>query len=68
MSGGVKKKFQMTNIIILNNIPFKKHAEKSVPGLADVGVALGDGDGVPELHPDVWRGQEKISNDQSYYS
>ena len=39
-----------------------KYALKPVPGLADVGVPHGDGDG-PELYPDVWRGQVKVSND-----
>ena len=45
MSGGVRKKFQMTNHNILNNFSFMKPAEKSLPGLADVGVTHGDGDG-----------------------
>ena len=39
-----------------------KYALKSFPGLADVGVLHGDGDG-PGPHPDVWRGHEKVSND-----
>ena len=38
-----------------------KYALKSVPGPADVGVPHGDEDG-PELHPDVWRSQEKLSS------
>ena len=38
-----------------------KYALKSVPGLADVGVPMGMGM-APELHPDVWRSQEKVSN------
>ena len=38
------------------------YALKSVPGIADVGVPHGDGV-APELHPDVWRVQEKVSND-----
>ena len=42
---GVRKKFQMTNFTIPNNISFMKYALKSVPGLADVGVPHGDGDG-----------------------
>ena len=45
-----------------------KYALKSVPGLADVGVLHGDGDGPQEPHPDVWRGQEKVSNDSFCYA
>ena len=45
MFGGVRKKFQMTNYIIPNNSCFMKYALISVPGLADVGVLHGDGDG-----------------------
>ena len=37
--------FQMTNFTMPNNISSMKYALKSVPGLADVGVAHGDGDG-----------------------
>ena len=39
------KKFQMTNFPMPNNISSVKYALKSVPGLADVGVPHGDGDG-----------------------
>ena len=49
---GVRKKFQMTNFIVPNNNSFMKNALKSVPGLADVGVLHGDGDGPMELHPE----------------
>ena len=42
---GVCKKFQMTNFTMPNNISSMKYALKSVPGLADVGVTHGDGDG-----------------------
>ena len=45
MVGGVWKKFQMTNLTMPNNFSFMKYAEKSVPGLADVGVPHWDGDG-----------------------
>ena len=45
MSGGVSKKFQMTNFTMPNNISYMKYALKSVPGLADVGVPHGVGDG-----------------------
>ena len=38
MSGGVRKKFQMTNLTMPNNVSSMKYAIKSVPGLADVGV------------------------------
>ena len=42
MSGGVRKKFQMTNFTMPNIISFMKFALKPVPGLADVGVPHGD--------------------------
>ena len=45
MVGGVSKKFQMTNLTTPNNISSMKYSLKSVPGLADVGVLHGDGDG-----------------------
>ena len=49
---GVWKKFQMTNLIIMpNNFSFKKYAENTVPGLADVGVPHGVGDGPVTLAP-----------------
>ena len=41
MSGGSEKKFQMTNLAMLNNFCFMKYALKSVPGLADVEVPHG---------------------------
>ena len=40
-----KKKFQIINPTMPNNFSFIKYAQKSVPGLADVGVPHGDGDG-----------------------
>ena len=43
-SEGVKKNFQMTSVMP-NIISSMKHALKSVPGLADVGIPYGDGDG-----------------------
>ena len=43
--GRVWKKFQMTNFDMPNNVSSMKYALKSVPGLADVGVPHGDGDG-----------------------
>ena len=61
MSGGVWKKFQMTNLTMPNNISSMNYALKSVPGLVDVGVPHGDGP--TELNPDVLRGLEKVSND-----
>ena len=69
----------MTNFTMPNNFCYMKYALKYVPDLADVGVLNGDGDGqflvsqmlglpmglgmAPKPHPDVWRGQEKVSND-----
>ena len=35
----------MTNFTMPNNSGFMKYALKSVPGIADVGVPNGDGDG-----------------------
>ena len=62
MSGGVRKKFQMTNLTMPNNFFFIKYAQKSVPGLADVGDPHGDGDG-PRAPPRCQDGPVKISND-----
>ena len=42
---GVRKKFQMTNFTKPYNMSSMKYTLKSVPGLADVGVPHGDGDG-----------------------
>ena len=39
------KKFQITDFIMPNNISSMKYALKLVPGLADVGVPHGGGDG-----------------------
>ena len=41
----VRKKFQMTNFSIPINFSFIRHAEKSVPGIADVGDPHGGKDG-----------------------
>ena len=35
----------MTNFTAPNNMSFMKHALRAVPGVADVGVPHGDGDG-----------------------
>ena len=43
------------------------YALKSVPGLLMLGSPMGMGM-APELHPDVWRGLEKFSNDLFYYA
>ena len=52
MSGGrVRKKFQMTDITISNNFSFLKYAEKSFPGLSEVGVLHGEVDGPRTLTP-----------------
>ena len=50
ISGEVRKKFKMTNLTMPNNSCSLKYALKSVPGLADVGVPHGDGDG-PKTTP-----------------
>ena len=42
---GVWKKFQMPNLTMPNNFSSMKYALELVPGLADVGVPHGDGDG-----------------------
>ena len=60
--GRVWKKFQMTNFDMPNNVSSMKYALKSVPGLADVGVPHGDGDG-PRAAPRCPGGLEKILND-----
>ena len=54
--------FLMTNFTMPNNISSMKYALKAVPGLADVGVPHGDGDG-PRAPPRCPWGLEKISND-----
>ena len=41
----------MTDFIMPNNISSMKYAQKSVPGLADVGVLHGDEDGPRALAP-----------------
>ena len=48
----------MTNLTMPNNSSFMKYAEKSVPGLADVGFPHGDGDGPrtpPRWLEGVWK-------------
>ena len=42
---GSEKNVQMTNLTMPNNVSFMKCAPKSVPGLPDLGVPHGDGDG-----------------------
>ena len=42
---GVRKKFQMSNFTMPSNSCSMKYALRPVPGLADVGVPHGDGDG-----------------------
>ena len=55
--------FQMTCFTVPNNISSMKYGPKSVPGLADVGVLHGDGDGprAPPRCPEG--GQEKFLNE-----
>ena len=48
----------MTNLTMPNNFCFMKYALKSVPGLADVGVPHGDGDG-PRTPPRCLEGPGK---------
>ena len=45
----------------------KKCAVKSIHGLADVVVLHGMGMAL-ELHPEVWRGQEKVSNNHFHHA
>ena len=61
MSEG-SEKIQMTNFIMPNNTSSMKYALKSVPGLADVGVPHGVGNG-PRTPPICLRGPEKNSYD-----
>ena len=49
----------MTNFDMPNNFFSMKYALKSVPGIADVGVPHGDGDG-PRSPPRYWEGSGKI--------
>ena len=58
MSGGTRKKFQMTNLTMPNNLSFNKYALKSVPGLAEVGVLHGVEDG-PRAPPRSLEGPGK---------
>ena len=62
MSGGPGKKFQITNFTMPNNISSMKYPLKSDPGLTDVGVLHGDGDG-PRAPPRCLGGPENFSND-----
>ena len=62
MSWGVWKKFLMTNFTMPNKTSSMKYSVKSVPGLADVGVPHGDGDG-SRAQPRCHGGLEKNSND-----
>ena len=58
MSGEVRKKFQITDFTMPNNSCSMKYAPKSVPGLADVGVPHGDGDGpqtYTQMSGGVWK-------------
>ena len=56
---GARKKFQMINLTMPYNFFYTKYAKKSVPGLADVGVPHGDGDG-PRTSPRCLEGSGKI--------
>ena len=48
---GVRQNFQMTNCSMPNKFSSMLYALKSVPGLADVRVPHGDGDGPRALAP-----------------
>ena len=63
MSSWVQKKFQMTNLPMPNNSCSMKNAQKSVPGLADVGVPHGVGDGPPNSTQMYGGGLGKVTND-----
>ena len=58
MSGGVRKKFQMTNLTIPVNFSFMKYAIEAVPGVADVGDPHGGEDG-PRTPPRRLEGSGK---------
>ena len=58
MSGGERKKFLMTNFTMPNKTSSMKYSVKSVPGLADVGVPHGAGDG-PRTPPRSTEGSGK---------
>ena len=58
MSGEVREQFQATNFNMPNNSCSMTYALKLVPGLADVGVLHGDGDG-PRTPPKVPFGVRK---------
>ena len=63
----VRKKCQITNFTMPNNISSMKYALKSVPGLPDVGVLNGVGDGLVRLHPDGQSNLEKVENNPLNY-
>ena len=52
----------LINFDMPSNVSCMKYALKSIPGLADVGVPHGDGDG-PRTPPRCPEGLEKISDD-----
>ena len=51
---GYGKSVKLLDRFITTLISSMNYDLTSVPGLADVRVPHGDGDGPPELHPDVW--------------
>ena len=55
---GARKKFQITKLTMPNNFCFIKYALKSIPGLADVGVSHGVGEG-PRSVPQCLMGPGK---------
>ena len=67
MSGGTRKKFQMTNFTMPNNSCSIKYALILAPGLADVGFLHGDEDG-PRTPLRCLERSGKVSNDKFYYA
>ena len=58
----------MADLTMTNNLSFMKFVLKSIPGLADVGVPHGDGDGPRTPSSCIKGGLEKVSNNYSNYA
>ena len=64
----------MTNLTMPNNFSFIRYAQKTVPGIADVGVPHGDEGpsqgliGMAGIHPDVIGVRNFFLNDLSNHS
>ena len=61
---GVWKKFEISNFDMPNNVSSMKFAQKSFPGLADIGVPHGDRDGprTPPICLEVNRKKFHLTN------